>query len=325
MDTIRWGMLGLGRIANDFAIGLQAVPGAQLVAVGSRSREKAEEFGGRFAVPGRYGSYEELAADPNVDIVYISTPHPMHADDALLCLSAGKAVLCEKPFTLNAEQAAKVIDMARQQKRFLMEGMWTRFYPIMAKIRDLLDDGTIGEPRMVQADFGFRVGWDIEGRILNLRLGGGALLDVGVYCISLASMIFGAPAHISGEAHIGETGVDEQAALVLRYPKGQLASLYVAVRTNTPQAAYIGGTEGCIQIHSPWWCPTAMCVARGSQRESVALPRESNGFNYEIAEVMRCLREGKLESNVMPLDETLSIMQTMDTLRAQWGLRYPME
>ncbi|HZT42852.1 MAG TPA: Gfo/Idh/MocA family oxidoreductase [Chthonomonadaceae bacterium] len=325
MDTVRWGILGLGRIANDFAIGLQAVPGAQLVAVGSRSKEKAQEFGERYAVPGRYAGYEELAADPNVDIVYVATPHPMHADDAMLCLSAGKAVLCEKPFTLNAAQAEKVIAMARQKKRFLMEGMWTRFYPIMAKIRDLLDDGTIGEPRMVQADFGFRVGWDIESRILNLKLGGGALLDVGVYCISLASMIFGTPSHVTGEAHIGETGVDEQAALTLRYPKGQLATLFVAVRTNTPQAAYIGGTEGCIQIHSPWWCPTAMCVARGSQRENVALPRESNGFNYEIAEVMRCLREGKLESDIMPLDETLSIMRTMDTLRTQCGLKYPME
>jgi len=325
MDTIRWGILGLGRIANDFAIGLQAVPGAQLVAVGSRSKEKAQEFGQRYAVPGRYGSYEALAADPNVDVVYVATPHPMHANDALLCLSAGKAVLCEKPFTLNAAQAEKVIALARQKKLFLMEGMWTRFYPIMVKTRELLKNGTIGEPRMVEADFGFRVGWDIESRILNRELGGGALLDVGVYCLSLASMIFGAPAHISGEAHIGETGVDEQAALVLRYPKGQLATLFVAVRTNTPQAAYIGGTEGCIQIHSPWWCPTAMTVARGSQRENVALPRESNGFNYEIAAVMRCLREGRLESEVLPLDETLSIMRTMDALRAQWGLKYPME
>lgn len=325
-EAIRWGILGTGSIARKFVEGLGSAGGAELTAVGSRTQQRADEFGGRHNVPHRHGSYEALADDPDVDIVYVATPHPVHKPGAMLCLSAGKAVLCEKPFTVNAGEAREMIDEARNRGVFLMEGMWTRFFPAMDRVRKLLADGAIGEPRMVQADFGFRAGWKPESRLLNPELGGGALLDVGCYTVSLASMIFGSPTRLAGLAHLGETGVDEQAGIVLGYGGGQLAVLTTAIRTRTPHEAVILGTEGRIRIHSPFFKPDRLTLtdARGNDDE-MHLPFQGNGFNYEAAEAMACMRAGKTESEIMPLDESLSIMETMDRLRAQWDLSYPME
>ena len=321
----RWGILGLGSIANQFATGLQALPDAELVAVGSRSQGKADLFGDKYGAKNRHAGYEALANDPDVDAVYVATPHPMHAEDALLCLNAGKAVLVEKPFTVNAAQAEQVVATAREKKLFLMEAMWSRFFPLMYRVRDLITSGAIGEVRMLQADFGFRAGINPEGRLFSPALAGGGLLDVGVYTVSLASMVFGTPTQITGLAHIGETGIDEQAALVLAYGAGQLAVLSTGVRINTPHEAVILGTDGQIKIHSPWWKASAMTVSANGKTEEVVLPFAGNGFNYEAQEVARCLQAGKTESDILPLDETLQVMRTLDTLRAQWGLKYPME
>ena len=326
MSKMRWGILGCGRIATTFATGLQSVPDAELIAVGSRSQEKADTFGAEFHVPHCHGSYASLANDPDVDVIYVATPHPMHADDSLLCLAAGKAVLCEKPFTVNAAQAEKVIDFAREKRLFLLEAHWTRFLPLMAEMQTRVQMGEIGELRMLQTDFGFRAGFDPAGRLFDPALGGGALLDIGCYCISLASMLFGKPTHISGLAHLGETGVDEQCAITLSYPRGELALLSAAIRTNTQHEAIIVGTSGRIKIHSPWWKPTVMTLWRdGKATEEISVPFEGNGFNYEAMETMERIKEDKLESAILPLNETLEIMRTMDTLRAQWGLKYPME
>lgn len=326
MDKIRWGILGPGGIARQFAAGLQLLPDAELVAVGSRTQEGADRFADEFAVPHRHSSYAELAANSNVDVIYIATPHSQHAENALLCLQAGKAVVCEKPFTINATQAETVIALARRERLFLMEAMWTRFLPVMVKVRELLHAGVIGELRMLHADFGFRTEFDPSGRLFAPELGGGALLDVGVYTVSLASMLFGTPDRVVGLAHLGQTGVDEQSAMVLGYPGGQLAALSVAVRTATPQTATIMGSEGMIQIPTPWWRPTQINLLRaGKPAEVIDLPFAGNGYNYQAAEVMRCLRAGLLENEIMPLDETLAIMQTLDRLRAQWELRYPGE
>jgi predicted dehydrogenase len=322
---LRWGILGLGSIANQFAIGLKALPDARLVAVGSRSQDKADQFGAKYDAPHRHASYEALANDPEVDVVYVATPHPMHGEDALLCLNAGKAVLCEKPFTVNVAEAERVVGLAREKNLFLMEAMWTRFFPLMYRVRELVASGAIGEARMIQADFGFRAGFDPNSRAFSPALGGGGLLDVGVYTISLASMLFGTPNQVTGLAHLGETGVDEQAGLVLAYDSGRLAVLSTGVRINTPQSAVILGTDGRITIHSPWWKPSAMTVSAGGKTEDVTLPFESNGYQFEALEVARCLVAGKTESEIMPLDESLQIMRTMDALRAQWGLKYPME
>jgi predicted dehydrogenase len=326
MEKIRWGILGTGRIARTFATALTFLPEAELVAVGSRASASANEFADRFGVPHRHADYAGLANDPDVDVVYVSTPHTFHQENTLLCLQAGKAVLCEKPFTINAAEAEEVINLARAKRLFLMEAMWTRFLPSMVKVRQLLSDGVIGEVRMLTADFGFRASFDPQGRLFDPELGGGALLDVGVYTVSLASMVLGTPSRITGMAHLGATGVDEQSAMILGYDQGQLAILSAAVRTSTPQAALIAGANGFISLHPQWWKPTRLTLSvTGRADEVIEMPFTGNGYNYEAAEVMRCLCAGKLESEVMPLDETLAIMKTMDQIRNQWGLKYPME
>ncbi len=326
LSALRWGILGTGAIARQFFEGLSVLPDAEVLAVGSRSGATAERFAEERGIPRRYASYEDLAADPDVDVVYVATPHPFHAANAELCLRAGKAVLCEKPFTVNAGEAERVVGLARERRLFLMEGMWTRFFPLIGELRRLLSEGAIGEPRMLAADFGFRDRFDPRSRKFDPDLGGGALLDVGVYCISLACHLFGAPSEVAGVGQLGETGVDEQSAAILRHEAGRLSVLSFATRTGTPQEATVMGTEGYIRIHSNWWRPKVLTLHRPGEKERlVEAPITGNGFNYEAAEVMRCLREHKTESEVMPLEETLSVMRTMDECRGAWGLRYPGE
>jgi predicted dehydrogenase len=327
MDKIHWGILGTGNIAKQFARGLAVLPDAELAAVGSRSRVNTDAFGDEFNVPHRYASYAALANAPDIDVVYVATPHSLHRDNSLLCLQAGKAVLCEKPFAINAAEAEEVVAIARERQLFLMEAMWTRFLPVLVETRQLLADGAIGDIRIITADFGFCASFNPQSRLFDPHLGGGALLDVGVYTVSLASMVFGSPpSRISSMAHLGQTGVDEQAAMILGYDQGQLAVLTTAIRTNTPQEATLNGTKGQIRIHTPWWKPDALTLSvQGQEDQIVHLPLEGNGYNYEAVEAMNCLRSGRAESDVMPLDETLAIMKTMDQIRAQWGLRYPME
>jgi predicted dehydrogenase len=322
----RWGILGTGAIARQFVKGLRSLPEAEVFAVGSRSEASAAEFADQRNIPRRRASYEALASDPDVDVVYIATPHPFHAENAELCLQSGKAVLCEKPFCVNAAEAERVIELAREKGLFIMEGMWTRFFPLMEEVRRLLSKGAIGEVRMLNVDFGFRADLDPASRLFERRLGGGALLDVGVYCVSFASMVLGRPSGFVSLPHLGETGVDEQASIILEHEGGRFANLSIGVRTNTPQEATIMGTEAYIRIHAPWWRPESMTISRpGTEDETVEAPVSGNGFNYEATEVMRCLEAGKMESDVMPLDETLSVMRTMDGIRAAWGLRYPGE
>jgi predicted dehydrogenase len=326
MKVVRWGILGTGGIASTFVDGLGSLPEAEVLAVGSRSDASAAGFAGEKEIPRRYGAYEGLAEDPDVDVVYVATPHPFHADNVELCLRAGKAVLCEKPFTLNAAEAERVVRLARERGLFLMEGMWTRFFPLIDEVRRLVSDGTIGEVRMLNVDFGFRADLDPTSRLFDPALGGGALLDVGVYCVSLASMVLGQPTGALGLSHLGETGVDEQASIVLKHGAGRLANLSIGIRTASLQEATIMGTDGYVRIHSPWWRPSSMTISRpGREDETVEKPISGNGFGYEAAEVMRCLERGETESAVMPLDETIAVMRAMDGLRAAWGLEYPGE
>lgn len=327
VDKIRWGILGTGMIAHKFAEGLRVLPDAVLTAIGSRSQAAADRFGDAFDVPHRHATYQDLASDSEVDVIYVSSPHPMHKEDTLLCLEAGKAVLCEKPFTMNSQESEAVIRAARERGLFLMEAMWTRYLPAVVRARQLLAEGVIGEVRMVQADFGFRAEVDPKHRLLNPDLGGGALLDVGIYTVSLASMVFGQqPAEINSQVYLGSTGVDELSGTIFRYPAGQIAVLSSSLQINTPHDAIIIGTKGSIRIHPSFWCTDGMTLTLDGQPEQVMnLPRVGNGYNYEAAEVMACLRAGKRESEVMPLDETLAIMQTLDRIRALWGLKYPTE
>ena len=325
-QKIQWGILSTGAIAHKFATGLSFLSDAELVAVGSRDAKRANQFADSFDIPKRHASYESLVADPSVDIIYVATPHNFHHENTQLCLQSRKAVICEKPFAINANQATRMIEFAQAENLFLMEAMWTRYLPLMVELRTMLAEDLIGEVRMLTADFGFRAELNPEGRLFTPKLGGGALLDVGVYIVSLSSMVFGPPTQIVSLAHLGETEVDEQAGIVLGHSHGQLAILHTAIRTDTPQETIIMGTQGKIRIHSPWWIPNKMTVElSGKPAKTIEIPYEGNGYHYEASEAMDCLRSNKLESDIMPLSETVSIMQTLDQIRDQWGLKYPAE
>jgi predicted dehydrogenase len=318
--------VGTGTIANSFVKGLSALEDAQLYAVASRSKEKAEAFGKQYAATKVYDSYEQLAGDKEVDIVYIATPNTSHKDNILLCLNNGKHVLCEKPFTINAEGAEEVIRLAREKKLFLMEAMWSRFFPIMNTVNSWLQKGLIGDIRVVTADFGFRREGPAEDRKVSPDRGGGALLDVGVYPISFASMVLGSfPKQITGVTSFYETGVDQQSAMLLSYDKGEMAVLSCAINTPTPKEARIIGNKGSIYIPDFSRATNATLSVIGEEAITIEIPLEGNGYNYEAAAVMDCLRKGKLESELMPIDETIAIIKIMDELRKQWGLRYPGE
>jgi predicted dehydrogenase len=324
---IRWGILSTGRIAGLFATGLASAPGAELAAVGSRTRESADRFGDQYDIPHRHASYADLAADPDVDVIYVATPHPGHKDATLTCIAAGKAVLCEKPIALNADEASEMVEAARTQGVFLMEAMWTRFRPAMVKVREVLASGVIGDVQLVTANIGWKSQFNPEFRLYAPELGGGALLDGGVYPLSFVSMVLGAPSKVVGVAELGQTNVDEQEAISLLHPSGAVACVGVTIRANPISLATIVGTAGRIQIDHDFHKPTSFTVlvdGREPERHDYPLT-EGNGYQFEAIEVMRCLREGLLESPVMPLDESLTIMQTMDTLREQWSVRYPQE
>jgi predicted dehydrogenase len=321
---IRWGILGTGNIASSFASDLLLLDGAELVAVGSRTRKSADEFGDKFKIPRRHASYAALAQDENIDVIYISTPHPLHCENTLLCLNNGKHVLCEKPFAMHAHEAQLMINTARAKKLFLMEAMWTRFIPLVVKLRAMLVQNIIGEVRMLQADFCFNAPFNPHGRLFNAELGGGALLDIGVYPINLASMIFGAPERMTGMAHIGKSHVDEQNTILMGYNDGRMATLYSSNRVDSPIEAVIMGSQGTIRLHRFMHRPERMTItASGKPEEIMHIPVEGNGYGYEAEEVMSCIRNGQTESPIMSLDESLVIIKTMDALRQQWGLRYP--
>jgi predicted dehydrogenase len=354
---IRWGILSTGKIAHSFATGLRCLPDAELAAVGSRTQEAADRFGVQFDVPRRYGSYEAMAADPGVDVIYIGTPHNLHCENTIMCLEAGKAVLCEKPFALNAGQAERMIAAARGKKLFLMEALWTRFLPSMIELRRLVAEGVIGDIQMIEANFGFPAEFKPAGRLFNPELGGGGLLDLGIYPLSLAYYLLGRPSRIQSLADIGSTGVDERAGAILAYPKGQVAILYFSLTADMPCEATIMGTKGRIRIHAPIFRPEKLTIAKrilapakanripdpmkriamhplfapiakrllGSRLRVLRFPLQGNGYNYEAAEVTRAVREGRMESPRMPLDESLEIMRTLDAIRAPWGLKYPGE
>lgn len=326
MEVIRWGILGTGRIAETFATALASLPDAGLTAVGSRSADAASAFSSRFGFTRHYACYAELANDPEIDVVYIATPHALHHTNARLCLEAGKAVLCEKPFTLNGPQAHDLVRLARERQLFLMEAMWTRCLPAFAELRRLLSDGTVGELRFLTADFGFHKAFDPRHRLFDPILGGGALLDVGVYLASLASMLFGRPEQIHSQVLIGASGIDEQEALLFGYERGRFAQLTAAITSATPHEATIVGSAGSIRLHAPWWKAASLSVTPvGQPSETIAAPYLGNGYTHEAIEVMRCLRAGALESPLLPLDETVEVMETLDRLRATWGVRYPGE
>ncbi len=325
-ERIRWGVAGTGGIAGDFARDLALLPDAELVAVGSRSQDSADRFANRHGVPHRHVGYDALAADPDVDVVYVAVPHTGHEEVALTAIAAGKAVLVEKPFALNAAQARRMVTAARAAGVFLMEAMWVRFAPQQVAVRELIAEGRIGELRSLTVDRGEVLSTDPEHRILAPALGGGALLDLGIYPVSFASMLLGTPTRIIALSTPAATGVDARTSAVFGYADGAHALVTTALDARTVNGASITGTLGRIDLaHYAGGCATLELSLLDGTVERGEFAIEGVGLRLQAVEVGRCLRAGETESPVMPLDETLSIMRTLDTVRGQIGLRYPGE
>lgn len=324
-NKIKWGIIGCGKIAHQFAQGLKVLPDAELHAVASKTLGKAEEFAKAYDVKKAYNSYEDLVNDTNVDVVYIATTNNFHYDNTMLCLNHSKHVLCEKPFSINATQAKRLVETAREKKLFLMEAMWTRFFPCILELNKLLKEKHIGDIKMLRADFGISRELDPEDRKINPDLGGGALLDLGIYPISFATMIFKRqPSRIISSACLGQTGVDEQSSYIFEYESGEMALMYSSFISDTPHEALISGDKGYIRIPD-FFHPSDMTISLNGEQRVIERKYESTGYNYEAQEVMNCILSGKLESEIMPLDETVRIIELMDELRLQWGVRYPGE
>ncbi|MET8574974.1 Gfo/Idh/MocA family oxidoreductase [Streptomyces sp. NPDC005012] len=328
-ETVRWGILATGGIAAAFAGDLVDLPDAELVAVGSRSQESADAFAERFGIARAYGDWASLAADEEVDVVYVATPHTAHRAAAGLCLEAGRNVLCEKPFTLNLREAEELVALARERKRFLMEGMWTACNPLVRRMKQLVDDGAIGEIRTVQADFGLAGPFPVAHRLRDPQQGGGALLDLGVYPIAFAQMLLGEPARVTAQSVLSPEGVDLQTGAVLGWESGALALVHCSIVGATGTTASVTGTRGRIDVPDGFFQADRFVLHReGREPEEFALAAGDglrSSFRHEALEVMRAIRAGETESPLVPLDATLAVMRTLDTVRARTGVRYPGE
>jgi predicted dehydrogenase len=317
-SPVRWGILGTGGIASSFVRDLQLTDSGVAVAVGSRSQESADRFAGTFGIANRHASYDSLAGDPDVDVIYVATPHPMHHGNALMALRAGKHVLVEKPFTMNAAEARDIVALARERGLFAMEAMWTRFLPHVATIRDWLARGALGDIVTVTADHGQWFAEDAGFRLFAPELGGGALLDLGIYPVSFASMVLGAPSRVVSMSDPAFTGVDAQTSMLFGYDSGAQAVLSCTLRAKSPTRADIVGTDARIEVEGNFYAPVAVTlIPRKGDPVRVKPAHEGRGMLYEADEVARRLATGDLESPLMPLDETISIMETIDTVLAQ--------
>jgi len=392
MKQFTWGIIGPGKIANKFAVALTLVEDAHLGAVASRDIARSRSFAEAHNVPTIYDNYEQLAADPSIDAIYIATPHGYHAEHAILCLNHGKAVLCEKPMALSARQVSEMIDAARTHRAFLMEAMWTRFLPLTDQIDQLISDGQIGDLRYIRADFGFPAPFNPDGRLYDLRLGGGSLLDIGIYPLFLCLHLLGEPEKITATGHLAPTGADDTCHAILQFREGRSAVITSTLTCQTSITAEIAGTHGAIHIPTPWYKNDRFTIQRSSipsasaqslqppaspqslqpsaspqspqspasphpsasphlsaYSQSPASPHPStspqspsssispqdpqliqlepmiNGFEYQIRETMRCVSTSLIESPKMSFDFSLLMARTMDTIRAQLGVRYPTE
>jgi predicted dehydrogenase len=326
MTGLTWGILATGGIAHAFAKDLRTA-GLDLGAVGSRRAEGAEAFAAEFSIPRAHDSYEALVEDPDVDIVYVSTPHPMHAENAILALEHGKHVLIEKPITLTGSEAARVRDVAKANGLLAMEAMWTRYLPHMARIREIVASGMLGDVRTLFADHTQLISSDPSHRLNALELGGGALLDLGIYPISFAWDILGAPADISARARLGETGADVEVATIFTHASGALSTSLSASRSAGPNTAHIVGTEARIEIDKVWYSPTTFRVvaADGTLLEQYESRVDGRGMQYQALYAEKLIAAGERDSDLLPIDQSVDIMRALDEIRAQIGVRYPSE
>ncbi len=325
-ETIRWGILATGWIAELFVKDL-ILTGHSVGAVGSRAQESADRFAKTFGIPTAHGSYEALVADPNVDIIYIATPHPQHVSTAKLALNAGKHVLVEKPFALNAREAAEIVDLARAKGLVVLEAMWTRFLPHMRRVREIIADGTVGEVRSITADHRQKLPDDPKHRLNALELGGGALLDLGIYPISFAWDILGKPETIKATATFRDTGADAQVATLFRYASGAIVTTLSSSDSAGPNRASVVGTKGRIEIDRVWYSPTTLRVYDNENNVLETFDGSVNGrgMQFQAQEAERLIGGGLIAGKIMPPSQSVDIMATLDEVRRQIGLRYPGE
>lgn len=325
MKTIRWGILATGGIAHTFADTAVHLGGEiAMAAVASRSMDKAKAFAAQYGIPKAYGSYEEMVKDPDIDIVYVATPHNLHAEDMESCLAHGKHVLCEKPFTVNAGEARRIYDLAREEGLLVLEAFWTKFIPIYRRVERLLADGVIGDIHLVKAQYGYVA--DRSVWRMNPALAGGALLDIGVYNLGFASMVLGYhPVEIKTMVHMSDTGVDECSSVLLQYEKGALAECTTAFGTYIPTIGTIYGSKG--RIHIPdFKNPQRVEIIMNDGSTSVIEQKfDYNGYEYQMREAVACLVKGRIQSEIMTPAQSIAVMEIMDRIRGIWGLRYPFE
>lgn len=327
MKITNWGIIGLGKIAHKFAQDLALLPNARVNAVASRSQERSNAFAQQYNAQHAFGSYADMVDCPDLDVVYVATPHVTHMENTLLCLRHRIPVLCEKPFGMNLQEVQKMVMTAQENKTFLMEALWTRFSPTLDKALEIIDNEMIGTAYAVKADFGFKPNFDPQSRLFDPKLGGGSLLDIGIYPAFLALLILGKPDQIKAFASIGTTGVDEELGAILQYENGKMAHIHSTIRANTKTEAFIYGERGTIHIHTRWHEPnTSMTLLRNGERpENFTFDQFGNGYSYEAEEVMRCLQDGKSESKRLPLKFSVDLIQLLDDIRKEAGIRYPQD
>ena len=319
----RWGILGAGRIAEKFCTAHNFVEGSELYAVASRDKERAKAYADKFKATKWYDSYDDLISDEHIDVIYIATPNVFHHELAIACMQQGKAVLCEKPLSINYRLSKQMIEQAEESDVFLMEGMWTSCMPFLEKIQQLIKEDVIGVPQYVSADFGFTAPVDFESRLFSKSLGGGSLLDLGIYPIFLATLILGEPSVIQSVSKLTATGVDEYCNIVIQYPNGQAAHLLSSISFSTAIEAEIIGTKGRITIQNPWFKATDFSVIlNDGNKQHFSIPHACNGFEHEIKEVMHCLDNGLLQSERMPHQLTLSISKIMEEVLKKAGVEF---
>lgn len=320
--THNWGIIGLGKIANKFASDLKDVEGANLYAVASRTLEKAQNFAREFEVKTTYGTYEGLAQDPKVDIIYIATPHVFHAENTMMCLKHGKAVLCEKPMAMNAVQLRSMIKTSKDNSLFLMEGLWTNFMPHLKKVHQLALHETHGKCLKIEADFSFKAEFDTEKRLFNKDLGGGALLDIGIYPVYLALKLLGPPQEIDASCEFSSTGVDVSNQINFKYASGATAQLSSSFAKSTPSKAKVYFEKATVEFGSRFHETDKLDIKTDSGVDHIDFHYPSHGYQFEIEHVQECLEKGLTQSPEMPLDASLELIETLDKIREIIGLVY---
>jgi predicted dehydrogenase len=319
-----WGIIGLGNIAETFAGDLRLLPNANLYAVASRSRQKAELFAKKHGASHAYGCYEDILGNKNIDIIYVATPHSLHFENTAMCLKNKIAVLCEKPLAINSAEAHKMAELSKASNTFLMEAMWTRFLPSIEKTLELVNEKAIGNIKIIRADFGFKAQKDINNRLFNNALGGGSLLDVGIYPVFLSLLLLGKPSLIKAVAHIGPTRVDESCGITLMYDNGQIAALFSSIVARTGIEAEIIGECGRIKLHSLFFMPTKISLIRENNEPEIIEPKyKGKGYAHEAEEAMYCLENGMVESKKMSHAFSLQLMDVLDLIRKECGIHYP--